>query len=888
MFNNTEKILNMFIFSINRLSVTNDVLWRELWLKQAGKIKSHVLLNPVIKRPMYFYIGRMLKSSYSPEAALTLDWDYDGFPSNLKRLYAQDTISQMIVSINRIREIAYRGTEKKTLAYNAIIKFKLGNPVRIYIYINFLSPVKGLYLNKVFFRQLTNSTAGGKIETKVKSRWWFNLNFRAYRSRRNLLAFGLSFNLTTTRLFMTRVNTKSDYIDKRLTNIIKSKLDSKEWITISQKKLLINYINKCQTQLSALATTINKGSRSELFFIMELLLNSLLFQVYAVEILSANKGNESAGVDGRTLINTPQSKLEGLQELKNFRKKIYIPKKTGEKRPMSIPSIIDRLVQQLFVLVLDPVIEANSDTYSYGFRKGRNAIMAIGDIQKNLQSKIRKGSANLEQVYIWNADIKKCFDSINHKWLLKNAPFPPKYKYILKNWLQLDHIEFGTSVAPGSDTGIPQGGIISPLLMNFTLNGMQELINEELVNFSKVVPKSRLKRANSNETLQLFHKLIYGSFKERQISCRFFRYADDFIVICSSPRLLSLIKKRITTFFSERGLVINPQKSRTFLFELNTPFDFLGYTFVFFIQTKYIRNKMLHRNKPEYKLHGRPRSFVYPSKTAIKSFKIRLKNIIKQNQNLSAYRLIAILNPRIRGWVNYYSFSNANGALSLLRNWIFTRVTIWMKRKHPKSSRIWLNKHYLLLENFLEKHDLDKNPKIVDYITKITSMQQIQKNKWNSYGIARKSFEGYVYQVPRINVMLWPTSIKNIVTATVLVPNKKLLACSYYLNKDRWFKERVKLERLHINKEDKLFSSLWKRDKGLCFLCDTSLADELTSFENSIEIHHIVPIAEGGSNEKANLALTHKNCHENWHQEYSIQVLDIKDKLTKNRQTFKQ
>lgn len=297
---------------------------------------------------------------------------------------------------------------------------------------------------------------------------------------------------------------------------------------------------------------------------------------------------------------------------------------------------------------------------------------------------------------------------------------------------------------------------------------------------------------------------------------------------------------------------------------------------------------MLHRNKPEYKLHGRPRSFVYPSKTAIKSFKIRLKNIIKQNQNLSAYRLIAILNPRIRGWVNYYSFSNANGALSLLRNWIFTRVTIWMKRKHPKSSRIWLNKHYLLLENFLEKHDLDKNPKIVDYITKITSMQQIQKNKWNSYGIARKSFEGYVYQVPRINVMLWPTSIKNIVTATVLVPNKKLLACSYYLNKDRWFKERVKLERLHINKEDKLFSSLWKRDKGLCFLCDTSLADELTSFENSIEIHHIVPIAEGGSNEKANLALTHKNCHENWHQEYSIQVLDIKDKLTKNRQTFKQ
>jgi len=132
---------------------------------------------------------------------------------------------------------------------------------------------------------------------------------------------------------------------------------------------------------------------------MELLLNSLLFQVYAVEILSANKGSKSAGVDGRILINTSQSKLECLQELKNFRKRkplplkrIYIPKTPpGEKRPISIPSIIDRLAQQLFVLVLDLVIEANSDTHSYGFRKGRNTIMAIGIFKKTCKVKFEKG-----------------------------------------------------------------------------------------------------------------------------------------------------------------------------------------------------------------------------------------------------------------------------------------------------------------------------------------------------------------------------------------------------------------------------------------------------------------------------------------------------------------
>jgi RNA-directed DNA polymerase len=628
---------------------------------------------------------------------------------------------------------------------------------------------------------------------------------------------------------------------------------------------------------------------------MELLLNSLLFQVYAIEILSANKGSRSAGIDGKTLNNNIQEKLECLQELKKFRKRkplplkrIYIPKKSGEKRPISIPCIIDRLIQQLFVLVLDPVIEVNSDIHSYGFRKGRSPIMAIGDVQKNLQSKIRKGSTTLEPVFIWDADIKKCFDSINHEWLLKNVPFPLKYKYILKNWLKLGHIKFGTTKVLVSDTGIPQGGIISPLLMNLTLNGMENLINEVIKNYQKIVPKSRLKiSSNGDVGLYLFSRLFDGSFKERKVSCRFFRYADDFIVICSSTRLLSLIRKSIAIFLKQRGLEIHQNKSQTILFKINTPFDFLGYTFVYLVRSQFIKSKLLHRHKPEYRFYGRPRLFVYPSKTAIKSFKIRFKSIITKNQNVSAYRLIALLNPRIRDWVNYYSFSNAHGVLSLLRNWIYVRVSIWMKRKHPKSSKIWLNKHYFLLKNLLEEHDLKENPKIVDYIAKKVSSPQTRRNKWNFYGIARKSWEGHSYEVPRINVLLWPTSIKNIVVASSFVPSTKLLASSYYLTQKKWFKEREKLERLHSNKDSKLFSALWKRDQGLCFLCETSLADEFTNFENTIEIHHIIPFAEGGSNEKTNLTLVHKSCHENWHQEHFIKVSSNKKKFTKNRQTFK-
>lgn len=699
---------------------------------------------------------------------------------------------------------------------------------------------------------------GARSGPKLKSLPQFNLNSRAYRSGRTLLAFELSSYLTTKRLFRTRLDNKSYYIDKSLTNNIKSQFNSKQWISTKQKKLLIEHVEKCQINLSVLTTTINRGSTSKIFYIMELLLNSLLFQVYAVEILSANKGSKSPGIDSRILLNTPQSKLKLLQELKNFRKRktlplkrIYIPKK---KQTISIPCITDRLSQQLFVLVLDPVIEANSDTHSYGFRKGRSPVMAIGDVQKNLQSKARKGSPNLESLWIWDAAIKKCFDSINHDWFLKNVPLPPKYLYILKNWLRLDYIEFGNINVSSSDSGIPQGGIISPLLMNFTLNGIEKLIKREIVNYSRIVSRSRLKKKSSDNdiTLQFYCKLSDGSFKERQISCKFFRYANDFLVICSSDRLLALIKSGISKFLQQRGLMIHPNKSRTILFNVNTPFNFLGYTFVYLIRTRHIRNKTLHTNTPEYRLEGRPRLFVYPSKTAVKSFKICLKILIKQNQNISAYRLIALLNPKIRGWVNYYSFSNSHGVLRSLRKWIYTRVTIWMKRKYPKSSRIWLNKHYFLITNLLEEHDLAKTPEIVEYIAKLTSLNQVQQNKWNFYGIVHKSAgaEEYSYKVPRINVMLWPDSIKNIKVATAFVPNKKLLSFSYYLNRNKWVNERKKRESLHTDKESKLFSSLLKRDQGLCFLCETSLADELTSFENSIEIHHIVPFTEGGSNKK--------------------------------------
>ena len=155
-------------------------------------------------------------------------------------------------------------------------------------------------------------------------------------------------------------------------------------------------------------TSTNFGLNSnEVKYITDILLNNLLVQIYAVEVLGYKNGCRTPGADGKVLNNTFASKLELLKEIKKYRnrkpaplKRIYINNNQKEKRPINIPSVIDRGIQILFFLVLDPIIESHSDHHSFGFRKGRNSIMAVGAVQKFLQRKYSDCSNSLENIYI--------------------------------------------------------------------------------------------------------------------------------------------------------------------------------------------------------------------------------------------------------------------------------------------------------------------------------------------------------------------------------------------------------------------------------------------------------------------------------------------------------
>jgi len=287
-----------------------------------------------------------------------------------------------------------------------------------------------------------------------------------------------------------------------------------------------------------IAKAVKENRWNKVKALQYLISRSSYAKLLAVKRVTSNKGKKTPGVDG-VIWQSVRAKWRAACSLRRrgYRpqplRRIYIPKKNGKKRPLSIPTMYDRAMQALYKLSLAPVAETTADRNSYGFREGRACADAI-QAAFNALSKPNSGTWVLE------GDIKGCFDNISHEWMLRNIVMD---KVVLQKWLKAGYVENG--IAYPTLKGTPQGGIISPTISNMTLDGLEEVVQ------SAVPRRSRV---------------------------NFVRYADDFIITGKSKRLLeNQVKPTVEGFLAERGLTLSEEK--TVITYIKEGFTFLGQTF---------------------------------------------------------------------------------------------------------------------------------------------------------------------------------------------------------------------------------------------------------------------------------------------------------------------
>ena len=310
--------------------------------------------------------------------------------------------------------------------------------------------------------------------------------------------------------------------------------DAKQWSAINWQEAW-RQVRRLQMRI---AKAVQAGKRGKVKALQRILTRSFYAKLLAVKRVTSNKGKKTSGVDG-VLWQGARAKIQAAHSLKQHGyhaqplRRIYIAKKNGKKRPLSIPTMYDRAMQALYKLALAPVAETTADRNSYGFREGRRCADAIAAAFNALS---KPNSAT----WILEGDITGCFDNISTSWLLENILLE---KAILRKWLTAGYVEDGITYP--SYKGTPQGGIISPTLSNMTLDGLEQAVHA-------AVP--------------------------RRLRVNFVRYADDFIITGKSKRLLEeVVKPVVEQFLKERGLTLSVEK--THITHIKNGFTFLGQTF---------------------------------------------------------------------------------------------------------------------------------------------------------------------------------------------------------------------------------------------------------------------------------------------------------------------
>lgn len=428
-------------------------------------------------------------------------------------------------------------------------------------------------------------------------------------------------------------------------------LDYTDWQQISWNQLE-EYVVKLQQRIYQAETC---GEKRKVRDLQRILLNSKANLLISIRrVTQVNAGKRMAGVDGYLSL-TPEERVKLYYGMKKEKIKLYNPKsayktystkKNGKLGPLEISIIKDRIYQSIVKNALEPQWEAKFEPTSYGFRPKRNEHDAIERIYTSL--------APGKKQWIFEGTFKGCFDRLSHDYILEQlGNFPAKE--LIAKWLKAGFID--NNVFNVTMEGIPQGGIISPLLVNIALHGMEEALGIKYYKISHGIRKG---------------KRIYGY--ENQTTYTMARYADYFVVMCETKEQAEKVYELLKVYLEKRGLELSSEKTK--VINIWEGFDFLGFT---------IRR---------FKTQNSSKLICKPSNESIEKCKYELKDIFKQMIGNNVEQLINRVNPVIIGYANYWSSVVSKEIYSKIDNYVWNRTVRFLKRLHPKKSWNWVVSQY--------------------------------------------------------------------------------------------------------------------------------------------------------------------------------------------------